>query len=221
MRTVSTNGTASARLCPNRRHSAGQRPRHLRDRRSRHSVRPGGNDYRVQWSGFNNRASWGVNDYAELRDTPGVVTAGRPLGPNSFAVYKEDCVYVASLQAALQPFQFQFVGRTSGPASASALIEQNGIHYWLGEDGNLYQFDGNRIQPYGEPLADTLKQQFSIAERRRSFAFSVSTQEPEIWFGYLKAGTSDTPFEASTKTSRPAPCSRTRSATRSLPRPSG
>jgi len=154
--------------------------------------RPGGNDYRVQWSGFNNRASWGVNDFTELRDTPGVVTAGRPLGPNSFAVYKEDCVYVASLQAALQPFQFQFVGRTSGPASASALIEQNGIHYWLGEDGNLYQFDGNRIQPYGEPLADTLKQQFSISERRRSFAFSVSTQEPEIWFGYLKAGTSDT-----------------------------
>ena len=152
-------------------------------------VRAAANDYRVQWSGFNDRTVWSSTATAELRDTPGVIAACRPFGPNTGAIYKDDAVYLASVQAALQPFQFQLVSYTPGPVSAGALTVLNGIHYWLAEDGNIYAFDGHSIpQPVGGGLISTLHTFLSIEERKRSFAFPIHGIEPEVWFNYPRNG---------------------------------
>lgn len=124
------------------------------------NVTTGGTNYpqRVQWSDFNDMATWGASSFVDLSQTPGNIVAGRALGPLSFGVYTTDAVYLATAQAALAPFQFQFIRTVRGPSSPASLVQAPDGHYWLGDDYNIYIYSGTgfpRVVSTG--LTDTLK----------------------------------------------------------------
>lgn len=146
----------------------------------------GGNPRRVQWSGFNDRTSWAAGSINDLDETQGEIIAGRAFGPLSMGIYKEDSVYLGVAQAALAPFQFQKILDVSGPVSTAALVSGHGVHYWLADDNNIYQYDGNRvtIPPGGGDLAPLIQSTLDWANRRRTVGFLLEAGEPELWFVY-------------------------------------
>lgn len=141
--------------------------------------------HRIRWSGFNDRTVWGASAYADLLDTPGSIIAARAFGPNTFGVYKDDAIYLATLQAAVEPFQFQFIARAPGPASPASLVDALGVHYWLGEDYAIYKFDGASPKVVSTGLARTISKHMDFANRDQMFGFPwFSQDERELWFFY-------------------------------------
>lgn len=157
-------------------------------------ARAGGNRQRVQWSNFNDLDTWGAADFAELSETGGDMVACRAFGPLRAGVYMDDAVYLAIARAAKQPFQFDLVSECPGPASPSALLEREGVHYWLGKDGVVRTFDGSRVRPFndhGDHLAKTLRDTFEWSERLQAWGFVLQAPQPELWFFYPVTSTSD------------------------------
>lgn len=147
---------------------------------------PDSNMYRVRWSGFADRTSWPTTvNQTDLRDTPGNVVGGAPFSPNTGAIYKDDCIYLATLQAAQEPFQFQFVGLVPGPVSPAVIVNALGVHYWLGEDFSIYKFDGAEPKIVSAGLTRTIGTNINFSDRDTSFGFASITQDlREVWFFY-------------------------------------
>ena len=144
-----------------------------------------GDEYAVQWSNFNDRATWTATDITRLTNTPGELIACAPFGPLSGAIYAEDAVYLATAVAARPAFQFNFVTRAKGPMSTACLVQHDGVHYWLANDLVVYRFDGSgRPKPIGTALVTTLRNTLSWANRNRSHGFILDLPEPELWFVY-------------------------------------
>ena len=145
---------------------------------------------RVQWSGFKDIDSWTATDYDEATETPGDIVAVRALGPLSFGIYKEDAVLVGQLVDAATIFQFQFIGRTIGPAGPSALVATpDSVHYWMGKNGLLYRFDGAKPEVIGG-LNKTALQGFAYSRRMEAHGSLLGGSQPEIWWWYPDAAAS-------------------------------
>lgn len=152
-------------------------------------VHPVGFPSRVRWSAFKDRTTWASTDLTDLADTTGALVACRAFGPNTFGVYKDDAIYLGAVQAAVEPFQFQFVARVPGPISSAALTDALGIHYWLAEDYGIYQFDGSAPKLISAGLAKTLAQNMNYSNRDQAFSFPYFSQdEREVWFFYPTQG---------------------------------
>lgn len=146
--------------------------------------------HRVQWSDFNDMATWGASSFVDLSQTPGTLTAGRALGPLTMGVYKDDSVWLGTAQAALVPFQFQMVSRTPGPVSPSALVTAGDAHYWLAHDGVVYRFDGTGIPTaVGTGLTPTIRDTIDFDNRDLSHGMFVAGDvESEVWFFFPRLG---------------------------------
>lgn len=147
----------------------------------------------VQWSDSNDIDTWPAANIAYLTDTPGDVVAVKSIGPLSFAVYKSDAVFLATRQAALAAYKFQFISRTSGPISAAAIVEYPWGHIWLGTDNVFYIFDGARVLPLegSRGLVATLGANMHITNRGRSHAFRLRRTDDQAWFIYPDAITGE------------------------------
>lgn len=148
-------------------------------------IQPDDNMYRVRWSDFKDRTVWPSTSIADLRDTPGYPVCGAPFSPNTGAIYKDDAIYLATVQAAVEPFQFQFIGLVPGPMSAAALVNALGIHYWIGEDFSIYKFDGAEPKLVSSGLTQTIATNINYSDRDLSFGYaSISQDFREVWFFY-------------------------------------
>ena len=147
----------------------------------------------VQWSDQNDIDTWPSANIAFLTDTPGDVVAVESIGPLSFAVYKEDAVFLATRQAALTAYKFQFIALTSGPVSAAAVVAFPWGHIWLGKDNVFYIFDGSRVRPMdgSRGLVATLGTNLHVTNRGRTHAMRFRRTEDQAWFIYPDASTGD------------------------------
>lgn len=146
--------------------------------------RAGGDDYAVQWSAFNDIDTWPAGNMARLIDTPGRIVAVRALTPLSVAIYKEDSVYLGTLQAAKNAFQFQLIAYISGPVSPAAVVPALGAHYWIGENMAIFRFDGAQPQAWTTSLGTTLFQNFSFGNKRQTHGAALDRDSTELWFWY-------------------------------------
>jgi len=151
-----------------------------------------GDQHAVQWSNFNDVSTWTATDIVRLLDTPGKLVAGRAVTPLTGAIYKNDGVYLATVQSAKTPFQFQFVGSVPGPLSPGCLVSTRGTHYWLAEDFVLYSFDGSRIQPVSSGLASTLFDKLDITKLKQTHGCVMAQDAGELWFFYPDADNAGT-----------------------------
>jgi len=147
----------------------------------------------VKWSDTNDIDTWPVANINYLTDTPGDVVAVESIGPLSFAVYKEDAVYLATRQAALAAYKFQFISLASGPVSPAAVVAFPWGHVWLGSDNTFYSFDGSRVTPLegSRGMVTTLGDNLHIENRGRSHAFRMRRSEDQAWFIYPDTTTGD------------------------------
>lgn len=143
-----------------------------------------GDNYAVQWNSANDIDTWPASNLARLVDTPGKIIAVRALTPLSVAVYKEDSVYLGTLQAAKTAFQFQLVAHLAGPVSTAALVSALGAHHWLGDNMTVLRFDGTQPQAWTISLGATLTNNFDFANKKRAHGCLLDRDAAEVWFWY-------------------------------------
>jgi hypothetical protein len=143
-----------------------------------------GDDYAVQWNTANDIDTWPAGNLARLVDTPGKIIAVKALTPLSVAVYKEDCVYLGTLQAAKVAFQFQLIAQLAGPVSPAAVVAALGAHHWLGHNMTIMRFDGTQPQAWTISLGATITNNFDFANKRRTHGCVLDRDAAEIWFWY-------------------------------------
>lgn len=147
----------------------------------------------IRWSDINDIDTYPslTTNGAILDQTSGDIVAIRNISPLSFVVYKDDAVFLASRQAAIVAFDFQFISRVPGPISVNAIVEFPWGHVWLGTDNTFYMFDGARVKPLknGRALASTLATNLHLSSRGRAHAMKRRPQQDEAWFFYPDAST--------------------------------
>lgn len=149
-------------------------------------IAPSDMNFTVEWSGFKDRTSWSSSvNRTLLQDTQGSLVGGLPFSPNTAAIYKDDSVYLATVQAAVEPFQFQFSGLVPGPLSPAIIVNALGVHYWMGEDFSIYKFDGAEPKLVSSGLVRTIARNINYSDKGAAFGFSSITQDyREVWLFY-------------------------------------
>lgn len=151
-------------------------------------ARPDGDEYAVRWNAFNDIDTWPATNLARLTDTPGKVLAVKALSPLSVAVYKEDAVYLGTLQAAQSAFQFQLVSPISGPVSVAAIVASQGAHYWMADNMSFFRFDGGAATSFTSSIGSTLFTTYDFGNKARTHAAMLDLDSSEIWFWYSGIG---------------------------------
>lgn len=105
------------------------------------------------YSAFNNHQSTPAANIVNVSEGTGVIVAVRTLSEQSFAVYTERAQHVVTAQGGVAPFLTNYRDRQPGPVSAAAVVSADqGLHRYLGNDGNFYQFDGVSCKPFGNAV---------------------------------------------------------------------
>ena len=119
----------------------------------------GGTRYssRVRWSAFNDGFTWpalAVNDMLDANDAiVGIVRTSRV----SAIIYRDLSAWLISAYpgndaSAFTTERISVVDNMTGPCSPAAIVVAEGYHFYLGQDGRVYQYDGNTIRPISDPI---------------------------------------------------------------------
>ncbi len=146
--------------------------------------------YRIRWSGFNDRTSWPAANFVDLSDTFDPIIGARALNRTAFAVYKEASQWVGLATAGQWPYRFELQDQKPGPASAGSVVTVEGRHYYLGQDGSFYQFDGLRCTHIGEPIRRYVLANLNFAHKKRIFGVFFP-YDRDIWWFFPSGGGED------------------------------
>ena len=151
-------------------------------------VYPSGLEHRVRWNALDDVDVWTAANFDDLDATPDFLVGIKPFGPLAAGIYKEDSVWSAVSQVALQPFQFQLIAQVPGPLSPAALIAYRGNHYWLAEDSVIYRSDGSQVVPFATGIPVTFRANLDWTNRIQAHAFVLPEEEPIAMWVYPVIG---------------------------------
>lgn len=136
----------------------------------------------IRWCDANNCDSWPAINALSFREVPGAVNAVRALNATSFAVYKPGGLWLCSLQAARTAFQKQFIGAIRGPLNPAAVVQAEGIHYWMAEDGVIRSFDGRTVRIVNSSVSNLAETYIPLVFWGYASGVYVNGPESELWF---------------------------------------
>jgi hypothetical protein len=100
-----------------------------------------------------------------------------PIGNGAGIIYGTQSAYLAqTVSGVTDPFAFQFSeirGFTTGPVSPTAIVVAEGLHYFLGTDGRIWQTDGSSVQTISQAIDPVV-----IAD----FNFSLQSQVVGVYY---------------------------------------
>lgn len=121
----------------------------------------------VDVSDFNDfESGWGNVQLANLIDFPGAIIEMRELGMMTVAIYKEDSIYIATAQAANDPYSFELrFGGIEGPVSSMAVLTlPDTTQLYLTNTCEVMHFNGVNLTPLGRAVQAAIE---SIAHKPR------------------------------------------------------
>jgi hypothetical protein len=138
----------------------------------------------------NPESGWG--NIALQADTPGDIVSMLEAGKTQVAIYKDDAIVVATAQAALYPFSYDFVKtEISGPMSAKAVIPiEDGLHIYLANDGSIQLFDLVNVTPVSRAAQKHILATINNQKLGRVWGF-YDAMRREVWFVYPGAGSDE------------------------------
>jgi hypothetical protein len=151
---------------------------------------PSWSPYGIAVSGNLDPTSWDGLDKLNaglLADTPGEITAGTELSALQFAIFKTDAVYHGMAQTEFagvaSAFRYELVSPgIQGPVSPHALCRTPmGSLIYLGQDGGVYQYDGNRPQDIGGHVRRIIETQIDFDSREDAWG-TVDNRERIAYF---------------------------------------
>jgi hypothetical protein len=151
---------------------------------------PSWSPYGIAVSGNLDPTSWDGLDKLNaglLADTPGEITAGAELSALQFAIFKTDAVYHGMAQTEFagvaSAFRYELVSPgIQGPVSPHALCRTPmGSLIYLGQDGGVYQYDGNRPQDIGGHVRRIIETQLDFDSKEDAWG-TVDNRERIAYF---------------------------------------
>jgi hypothetical protein len=141
---------------------------------------------RIRVSDFNDLDTWAQYGPVDLTDTNDDIVAVRALNRTSFAVYKENSVWMGWAELGLFPFRFETMDYQPGPCSPAAVVRFGQVHYYFGIDGRIYRFNGVRLDVVSRAIEYYLQTAglpttFRPADRDRCWGV-YSAVDRCIWF---------------------------------------
>lgn len=143
-------------------------------------------------SGFQDPTSWNSNDEVSLPEDKGTIIAVQQLNPQLFAIYKDASQWVGIGTGGLFPFIFELRDHQPGPCSPASVIQAENFHYYLGLDGNVYRFDGNRCIAIGGWVQRVIQGDMNWINRGRTHGFYDYLNREIWWFWESQAPNSPT-----------------------------
>ena len=142
---------------------------------------------RVRVSAFNDAETWPASLTIDLSSTPDTIVGGAQLSRTAFGVLKDESQWIGIAQGGLNPFRFELIDTAPGPVSPAAIVQRFGAHYYMGQDGSFFKFDGIRSKDIGKTIhryiIDTMdftfKDQVQGVYRKR---------DRQIWWYYTEKG---------------------------------
>lgn len=132
-------------------------------------------------SAFQDPETWPVLNVVNLPDTADSIVAVKSLSDQAFVVYKTRSQWVGVGAGEIFPFIFELRSQQPGPVSPNSVVQAEDKHYYIGLDGDVYQFDGVRTVSIGGVVKRTIQASldFSLAGRTHGFYDRINR---EIWW---------------------------------------
>ena len=142
-------------------------------------------------SGFQDTTAWSALREVNLPDAKDGIVAVRSLNPQVFAVYKDWSQWVGIGTGGLFPFVFELRGNQSGPVSPASVVAAENVHYYIGQDGDVYKFDGDRSIAIGGAIKRLIQSDMYWLNRGRTHGV-YDPLNREIWW-FWESGLSGAP----------------------------
>lgn len=118
----------------------------------------------------------------DLSDTNDTIVAVRALNTQSFAIYKDASVWIGIGAPNVYPFTFELKSLVAGPVGPSAVVAAYDLHYYIGQDGMVYVFDGNKVAPVGINVYRSLQADMDFGKAVRCHGHFNKTHGEIVWF---------------------------------------
>lgn len=144
-------------------------------------------------SGFQNEADWttGGGKVVNLTDTKDNIIEVQALNAQVFAIYKDRSQWVGIGAGGLFPFVFELRDQQVGPCAPGAVVQAETAHYYIGQDGDIYRFDGNRCQAIGGAVKRLIQQNLNFNQQTRVNGFYDRLNREIWWFFPSTTGTAN------------------------------
>lgn len=99
----------------------------------------------IRWGEVNSLSTWPDINSRFLSDTPDAIVGVRNFGTLGLVVYKERSIWMGSAQGgpSSSAFRFELKGWLDGPAGRRAVVDANGVHFYMTVSGRIAMFDGS------------------------------------------------------------------------------
>jgi len=124
-----------------------------------------------------------------ITDTNDTIICIKALNSQQFAIYKDASQWIGIGAGGIFPFIFELRDRQPGPASPYAVVQAEGVHYYLGQDGDIYRFDGTRCTSVGGNVKRSIQTSLSSDNQIRVHGLYDRTNREIWWFWPLTSGT--------------------------------
>jgi len=105
--------------------------------------------YLVQWSPTRIIDKWPALNYKQLAETPDPIVAIRPVGVTGGVIFKKQSIWTVNPTGSVSDasaFRFDYAGAYEGPATPNAIVEANGVLYYMTPSGRIGAFSGQQHQ---------------------------------------------------------------------------
>lgn len=127
--------------------------------------------------------TYAATSRVDLTDTNDTIVAVKALNNQVFAIYKDQSQWIGVGSPTVYPFTFELRSQAPGPVSPSAVVQAGDNHYYIGQDGNVYVFDGHTAKSIGDNVWLTLQSDINFSKSRRIHGYYDRTWG-EIWWFY-------------------------------------
>ena len=142
-------------------------------------------------SGFQDTTAWSALREVNLPDAKDSIVAVRSLNPQVFAIYKDWSQWVGIGTGGLFPFVLEKRDHQAGPVSPACVVQAENYHYYIGQDGNIYRFDGDKCVAIGGTVKRLIQGDMYWVNRGRTHGF-FDPLNREVWW-FWESGLSGNP----------------------------
>ena len=136
----------------------------------------------VRISDFNDPGTWPVLNTVRLTDTGDRMIGMERIGRLAVAIYGEGSQWVARAQVGSFPVRFEKVDEKPGPISNACVVPDGNVHYYLGIDGIVYQFNGVNVVPWHRGMQNYVKTELNFGNRAMSHGVLIRRIRHIFWF---------------------------------------
>lgn len=138
-------------------------------------------------SGFQDSTSWNADDQVSLTDAGDSIVCVKAWNSQSFAIYMDRSQWVGIGAGNIFPFIFELRDQQPGPVSPNCVVQAENAHYYIGQDGDVFKFDGNKCIAIGTSVRRAIQDDLNFSLQARVHGFYDALNR-EIWWYWERNG---------------------------------